>query len=103
MRVKVSKGDIEMGVRYNCEDCPIAIAVQRRVKGKVNIFIGYLEMGSEASPYLKIGKEFFMLPMEVLHFIRAFDTRGKDSVEPFDFQIDIPKKLQKPGWAVEDS
>jgi hypothetical protein len=94
MIIRVSQRDIDTGHVASCQDCPIAIATKRRVKGLVLVHGSNMTINSEHE---------IELPIQAVAFVLNFDKQGKNSVQPFFFEIDIPIHLRKPGWSVEDS
>lgn len=81
-KVNVTKRDIANGLRFDCQGCPIAIAVRRALRLKkgcqisaesVGVFIGQREV-----KYRYYGKQ-------VTEFMFAFDRKA--SVKPFSFSI----------------
>lgn len=78
--VSVTAEDIASGKRYDCEACPIALAV-RRVIGPLDIFV-CREIGRES-----IGIHPVPALPEAKAFMDAFDNG--EAVAPFSFQLEV--------------
>lgn len=84
-RINVTANDIAKGEAHQPATCPVAIAIQRKLKPKAVALVG--------TDDVSIGCEGIELPMRAVNFILAFDDRS--AVQPFRFTIDIPDKLLK--------
>lgn len=81
--VEVTKEDIALGKRENCNACPIALAVLRVSKGRA-VYV-------EAASLIAIGAMEYMVEptsaVEVDFFINSFDSGHKDGLAPFSFEL----------------
>lgn len=79
IRVRVTKRDIDNGLRGVCARCPVALALQRRIAplSDTDGQRWYLGGGSYARP----------LPLAVSRFVRAYDWGRK--VKPFTFTVRV--------------
>lgn len=100
VRIVVTKRDIDMGVQDDCDKCPVATAVNRRLNGEW--------MASAFSKEIRITHklaedsghhvtEDTRVPEKVSEFIADFDhwTIESDLPKPFWFQVDMPKVCLK--------
>lgn len=85
--ISVTKRDIERGCRSECCSCPVARAINRRLKEtyKTHVSVSYLRVFKRHS--VNWGT---LLPIRVMTFVDQFDD--SKAVNPFRFSIDIPKK-----------
>lgn len=90
IRVEVTAEDIEHGEAGNCNNCPVAKAVDRRA-GRFDARVG--------STYLYFGEDPDLreipIPKEATAFIRRFDDeeyRGRPH-NPFSFDLSLPAEL----------
>lgn len=88
MKINVTQRDIEAGQRGNCNLCPGARAINRRLKRGllVDVFPGTVRFydGKFGGPLCSR-----FLPPEMTIWIRRFDNLLK--VQPISFELDIPK------------
>jgi len=81
MKIQVTQGDIDSGVRNNCTMCPVALAI----KGQSNL--EHIAVSRfDVSFWRDHHWAFSPLPFEVIQFIAYFDE-GK-TVEPFIFDLE---------------
>ena len=85
--ISVTNRDIERGCRSECCSCPIALAINRRLKEQYNAHVN--------RTFLRLFKKHAVnwgtvLPIRVMTFVDQFDDCK--AVKPFRFQVDIPKK-----------
>lgn len=80
MIIKVTQDDIWNGIKDDCCNCPVALAIGRRFP---------VESVAVRSLAITIGGIKFPLPVHVWQWIRKFDTGC--AVEPFEFEL--PEKL----------
>ena len=92
--IKVTKEDIENGIKRNATRCPVALALNRKGFDKISVYAGYMSYADKAnlrdniyfldfkSRYVRRTKDF---PVEVSTFIARFDAGL--IVEPFEFKI----------------
>lgn len=77
--IKVTSEDIRNGMKYDCNSCPIVLAIRRYVTpGSLVSVTSYLA---------KIGANSYRLSITAQIFIYNFDNDIK--VEPFEFELDI--------------
>lgn len=94
-RISVTADDIKCGaVRSPC-NCPVALAIQRHVRGRVYV-------GSQTARIVASddnSEVILNLPHPVDRWIGFFDYYGSNQVEegraaePIDFELDIPASL----------
>jgi len=77
MKIKITKLDIERGIRLNCYNCPIARAI-RRCTGKELVGAGYFR--------IHWGNNGCRTPIEVLDFMNDFDNGL--AAKPFEFELE---------------
>ena len=80
--IRVTQEDIDNGVRTNCFNCPLSLAVKRSlnaVSADVSRWCIEFKLASGLA-----GR--FVLPKEAVDFVRGFDSDKK--VEPFEFEIE---------------
>ena len=83
MRFSITSRDIECGIAGDCERCPAALAIQRRMPGKwVWVDSGTIEIGDSRYP----------TPLQVQEFIDLFDqAEDFDCVpHPTTFELPVP-------------
>ena len=92
--IKVTKEDIENGIRVDSKRCPVALALIRKGFNKVSVYGSYMSYEDKASlrdsiyfldlknRYVRCTKDF---PVRVNTFICKFDAGL--IVEPFEFKI----------------
>ena len=86
MNFHVTESHIVSGVRYECDICPVALAITSRLPMNVSCEITnayYFITGPEPGQSFK-----GFLPKEVSWFISQFDRQRK--VEPIVFELPIP-------------
>jgi hypothetical protein len=86
MKISVTKKDIQNGIRFEGEACPIALATYRKLKPN-HISVE----DNEIIFYLEDDVINFNLPVKAQEFIENFDDGNK--VKPFTFTI--PDKVIK--------
>ncbi len=91
IKISVEAKDIENGKRRNGESCPIALAIGRQLKNK-NYFLSISSSGSSYlyshNPFLTV--TLFGLPDKAEKFIRKFDKKGRKTVKPISFELELP-------------
>jgi hypothetical protein len=86
--VSVTKRDITKGEAGDPQSCPIALAIRRLVKKSVTADV----QGDEGVEFIYKGKFCVRkLPVKAKDFI--FDFDDLEAVEPFSFNMNIPKEL----------
>ena len=83
MKITVTKRDIRLGRKHNCEGCPIARSI-RRATGDRTIQVGCDNIFLANEKYVSIP-----LPLKVKKFIEAFDEG--EAVKPFSFTMRRPR------------
>jgi hypothetical protein len=83
--IEVTQQDIDAGQRFDCEACPIALALRRA--GFADAEVGH--SAAWRTPDEQWEHQTTRLPYEAQNFIKRFDTL--QAVEPFKF--DIPWEL----------
>lgn len=79
--IHVTQEDIDNGLYSSCMSCPVALALNRAIP----MGPSWLAVGDFARRNT-VEYKFFELPIEVTHFIAAFDARSK--VSPFSFEFE---------------
>lgn len=86
--VDVTQQDIDAGERYQCDRCPVALALTRTLPG------AFVEVGNN---YIRLRRfseshsNYLTTPDAVEGFIVAFDSG--QPVDPFAFALDIPDRF----------
>lgn len=86
MKFEVTKSLIVSGVRYECDICPVALAITLRLPMNVSCEVTnayYFISGPEPEQKFK-----GFLPKEVSWFISQFDRQRK--VDPIVFELPMP-------------
>lgn len=82
LHINVTKRDIQRGTRGRATDCPVALAISRKLKN-----VDYVSVGQTCASWYT--KEEAMkdtpLPPEVTEFIQRFDSG--EPVEPIRFYL----------------
>ena len=90
VEVNVTEDDIVKGIKGNCSQCPVALAVNRILKDRFFSAIGGLRV--TISEY---GMKDYDIHMSDSHelwsFVRQFDDYGPNYAHPFSFSLDIPE------------
>jgi anti-sigma regulatory factor (Ser/Thr protein kinase) len=89
VEVEVSEFDIRHGEKANCRNCPVAMAINRRM-GRWNVHALVTDHLIELKDPRKVYKPTFT-PDEVRKFIWRFD-RG-ERVYPFRFALEVPAAI----------
>lgn len=84
MLINVTSEDIRKGLRGNGSYCPIARAIRRQTKRRVNV-AGY--------SYCLVDRKKYWLPDDAERFVRAFDDF--QHVEPFNFHLPVTRRRTK--------
>lgn len=97
--IKVTQADIDRGIPNECFECPVALAIARRVSNKTRVLVEPHSV-EFSPPVWKYGTE-IALPEEARHFIQAFDGNLFNvlpratiaaAMRPFGFMLDIPAR-----------
>ena len=88
MKINITQEDLDLGKRYHCKMCPVALALQRAgievsSVGKY-VFSYYVTNTAESIRLKTVG-----LPPTVTSFIAKFDKGER--TEPFEFEIELTK------------
>lgn len=81
MRIEVTESDIVHGARWDCDNCPIALAIERATH-QANCWS--VLWNRATSPLGTV-----WLPDEAKDFIDNFDNERP--VAPFSFDVDLPE------------
>jgi hypothetical protein len=84
LKINVTKTDIKRGKRDNRYSCPIARAFQRAT-GAEKVSVGMFQMHRADKMSVDVP-----LPPEAKEFVTKFDFKGRQSVKPFSFEVEIP-------------
>lgn len=79
MRIEVTEEDIRKGVRLDCYECPVALAISRATESDAHVEGDVMLDGNR--------RRVFVLPDEVTRRIRVYDFVGE--MEPFSFDLAI--------------
>jgi len=83
VKIKVTKKNIEQGVRGSYSECPVALAfLDSGLFGLPYVESPYVTECSRTSP---LTNRRFKLPREVTKWIEEFDVTGKGSEFEFEF------------------
>jgi hypothetical protein len=84
MRIRVTRRDIEEGVRGNSFHCPVARAVSRALRAH-EVWVREIIIVSKAG-----AKETFVTPQKALDFMERYDSAVLEfeSPKPFSFTLD---------------
>ena len=91
IKIEVTADDIAKGVECGWNNCPVALAIRRRLPGlpclKVNKTVASWRVGDVVTR--------IKLPAKAIDFIRCFDHGQRDSnaVHPFTFSV-TPKEMR---------
>ena len=113
-RVSVTRDDIDDGIGGNCQRCPVALALQRRlfpVVRRVDVEADNVTLTTAVDGYfwLRVGA---CLPHDVSRFVGAYDraklpkARQEGFVEdspmpgPFDFQLTVTTENLREAYLV---
>ena len=83
--IRVTDDDILFGQARTSQQCPIARAARRRLKGELKV--GPWDIYFTGSP------EYIRLPQRARYFVQDFDHFSP--VEPINFYITVPEALVK--------
>lgn len=99
IQIEVTAKDIETGQQCDCQNCPVALALQRVLKDG---YTGQAYTNSVRIIYVDQWNlwrgESFSLPEKVVRFISLFDAGAVNSeyeiveLQPFTFELDLPKE-----------
>lgn len=81
MKIEITQHDIDYGVQGECQLCPIARAVKRKINGEVRVF------GDDISIFttdIIRRYRYYKLPQKAKDFMQRFDDGKK--VRPFTFE-----------------
>ena len=90
IRIYVTKKDILTGVKANCNHCPVALALKRRIKSDL-----YVEVKASC---INISDVYILNDLNVYQFINYFDgcpRKNMDTIKPIRFMIEIPSDYLK--------
>ena len=91
IRVCVTKSDIKRGARGSPTSCPVALAVARRVKGKVGVG-SWIHFHLTAVSYLNPARWSARTPLKVREWISRYDRA--QPVKPIAFLLPAPKGMR---------
>lgn len=94
--ISVTQEDINHGEQGGCETCPVALAFKRAVPDASDIDVSRhtIEFFHSSDP---LGDGFCLnLPGRATGFIDDFDAGGVPAVEPFNFTLSLPLRLETP-------
>lgn len=85
IRIVVTKKDIIAGVQANCNECPVALAIKRRIKPGL-----YVEVRASG---IDISDVHIVNSISTYGFISGFDNcpqEYRDTLKPIRFMIELP-------------
>lgn len=83
VKISVVQNQIDNGQRARASCCPIALAVKYTLNQEhVSVNGCSVTVCRRFLPDKR-----YLLPEEAVRFITAFDYRGRDSVQPFEFEM----------------
>lgn len=94
LTIYVTQDDIDKGTRGDGASCPVAIAIERRCPGMVDVEVddGSIEIDGDADDFY-----YHLTPPAITgEFIRRFDEQGPSGVLPFSFELDLPEAYFHP-------
>jgi hypothetical protein len=88
----VTQKDLKKGIKYNCDKCPVARSIKRRLKHRNIIYIAVTPsfvtfICSDSTVVTN------PLPEKVRDFIINFDNMGKHSVKSFRFYLEFDESF----------
>lgn len=88
VKIQVTQEDINNGIKFKCESCPVALAIKRLLKPNVKVLVGDIIsfMTNDSSEWKDV-----VTPERVWDFLVQFDN--KRPVQPFSFELDIPEDI----------
>lgn len=92
-KITVTAEDIAKGCLGSAWNCPIARAIQRRLRGGYFAHAGQTTYAVRQRFIHVAGTALIFrgpMPFEASEFVRAFDA--SKPVEPFEFEIDLPEE-----------
>jgi hypothetical protein len=94
IRIAVTKKDILNGKPVQCTKCPVALAINRRLKPNYYVAVvdNYFNIWDNTPNYSY--QKSVNLPLKVTDFIKDFD-RFTSPIQPITFNIDIPEEFLK--------
>jgi len=86
----VTQEDLKKGIKYNCERCPVARSIKRRLKHKN---ITYITVTPGLVTVICSDSTVVTNPLseKVKNFIINFDKMNKHSIKPFRFYLEFNK------------
>ena len=94
--IEVTQGDIDEGTPRQCNTCPVARAMNRKLKMPLRAFAdgdytyGIYTMGSDVQTVEPLHSG--PLPSIACTFVEVFDFCGSTEVHPIVFTVDIPEQ-----------
>lgn len=82
VEIEVTRENIADGRSFDCDYCPIALAIARHVRSNYRVSVGGMSC--------MIGTFSTDLPLSATEFVTRFD--GGCRVLPFTFTVDIPER-----------
>jgi hypothetical protein len=86
--VNVTQSHIDRGIRHDCKACPLALAINERLRPGFFSFVGvgwiaFHDAGGEVIH--------FRTPLECRDFVAIFDDSGR--AEPQFLSVNVPSRL----------
>ena len=102
LAIKVDARMICKGVKEDCHECPIAIAVGNAAVGTVlEDYVAEVQADhvvfNHVEEHLYFNTYYAKLPQQAVNFIEAFDSDG--NVEPFEFDLEVKMLDDNVSWA----
>lgn len=93
-KIDVTEEHIKRGIRYQCNSCPVALAVGDKVTSYVKAGCTYIRL---IDPITRYGNDSLLkqyrTPKFVADFIERFDAGAETG--PFSFELNIPQEYLK--------
>lgn len=99
--ISVTEEHIRVGDKKQCSSCPIALAIKEFISPFVSLAVAFeltLHYKKRTENWCLLHNHVIDLPQEALTFIKEFDDG--EAVDPFKFELKIPKCLLKPSHTV---
>lgn len=88
--VTVTEDDIRNGTPGNCETCPVALAAKRAYPEASDVYVYEKEISVVVTGgYCHTTSYQQWLPDAARNFVRDFDAKGADAVEPFSVELEL--------------
>jgi hypothetical protein len=90
VKVTVTQQDIENGIRGNCDNCPIALAISRAFNARAYAGISSFNLRSRYGDETRWESRWVRLPSEAKRWQEEFDLQGPEKSSPISFEVENP-------------